>query len=90
MEALLGGFAVVLTPSNLLYCFIGALLGTIVGILPGLGPLTTIAMPLEELGRQAMQLLHRQLIGEPGPAAVTVSDPSPIVIRRASVAAPRH
>lgn len=53
-------------------------------------PLTTIAMPLEELGRQAMQLLHRQLIGEPGPAAVTVSDPSPIVIRRASVAAPRH
>jgi putative tricarboxylic transport membrane protein len=46
MEALLGGFAVVLTPSNLLYCFIGALLGTIVGILPGLGPLTTIAILL--------------------------------------------
>ncbi|MFM8897048.1 MAG: LacI family DNA-binding transcriptional regulator [Actinomycetales bacterium] len=51
--------------------------------------LTTIAMPLQELGRQAMQMLHRQLIGEPGPAAVTVSDPGPIVIRRASVAAPR-
>ena len=46
MDALLGGFAVVLTPSNLLYCFIGALLGTIVGILPGLGPLTTIAILL--------------------------------------------
>ncbi len=53
-------------------------------------PLTTIAMPLQELGRQAMQMLHRQLIGEPGPAAVTVRDPSPIVIRRASVAAPRE
>ena len=46
MDALLGGFAVVLTPSNLLYCFIGTLLGTIVGILPGLGPLTTIAILL--------------------------------------------
>ena len=51
-------------------------------------PLTTIAMPLQELGRQAMQMLHRQLIGEPGPAAVTVSDPTPIVVRRASVAPP--
>ncbi|MFT3801132.1 MAG: tripartite tricarboxylate transporter permease [Burkholderiaceae bacterium] len=46
MEALLGGFAVVLTPANLFYCFVGALLGTIVGILPGLGPLTTIAILL--------------------------------------------
>lgn len=46
MEALLGGFAVTLTFDNLLYCFIGVLLGTIVGILPGLGPLTTIAILL--------------------------------------------
>jgi putative tricarboxylic transport membrane protein len=46
VEALLGGFAVVLTPGNLLYCFIGVLLGTVVGILPGLGPLTTIAILL--------------------------------------------
>ena len=43
MDALLNGFAIVLTPANLLYCFIGAFLGTVVGILPGLGPLTTIA-----------------------------------------------
>ncbi len=46
MDALLGGFAVVMTPANLLYCFIGAFLGTVVGILPGLGPLTTIAILL--------------------------------------------
>ncbi len=46
MEALLGGFAVVMTPANLMYCFIGAFLGTVVGILPGLGPLTTIAILL--------------------------------------------
>ena len=31
---------------NLLYCFIGVCLGTAVGVLPGLGPVTTIAMLL--------------------------------------------
>ncbi|MCF6097018.1 tripartite tricarboxylate transporter permease [Thermovorax subterraneus] len=35
-----------LTLTNLLYCFIGALLGTIVGVLPGLGPTATMAMLL--------------------------------------------
>ncbi len=46
MEALLGGFAVTLSIENLAYCFVGVLLGTVVGILPGLGPLTTIAILL--------------------------------------------
>ncbi len=40
------GFAVALTPTNLLWCFIGCLLGTIIGVLPGLGPAATIAMLL--------------------------------------------
>ena len=31
------GFATALSPYNLLYCFIGVLLGTAVGVLPGLG-----------------------------------------------------
>src|SRR6186713_2719893 len=31
---------------NLIYCFIGVCLGTAVGVLPGLGPVTTIAMLL--------------------------------------------
>src|SRR3954463_6255392 len=31
---------------NLVYCFIGVCLGTAVGVLPGLGPVTTIAMLL--------------------------------------------
>ena len=43
---LLGGFATTLTPDNLFYCFVGVFLGTVVGILPGLGPLTTIAILL--------------------------------------------
>ena len=46
MEALLGGFATTLTLDNLFYCFVGVFLGTVVGILPGLGPLTTIAILL--------------------------------------------
>lgn len=40
------GFGVALTPQNLFYCLIGATLGTLVGVLPGLGPVTTIAMLL--------------------------------------------
>ena len=43
---LLQGFAVALTPVNLMWCFAGCLLGTIVGVLPGLGPAATIAMLL--------------------------------------------
>jgi putative tricarboxylic transport membrane protein len=48
MENLLLGFSVVGTPANLFYCFVGTFLGTVVGILPGVGPLATIAilMPL--------------------------------------------
>jgi TctA family transporter len=40
------GFATALSPLNLIYCFIGVLLGTAVGVLPGLGPMATIAMLL--------------------------------------------
>lgn len=40
------GFDQALTWSNLFYCFIGVLLGTLIGVLPGLGPVATIAMLL--------------------------------------------
>jgi putative tricarboxylic transport membrane protein len=40
------GFEVALTGQNFLYCLLGAALGTLVGVLPGLGPLATIAMLL--------------------------------------------
>src|SRR6478752_5447792 len=40
------GFSVALTPVNLLFCFVGALLGTLIGVLPGIGPLATVAMLL--------------------------------------------
>ncbi len=40
------GFSVALHPLNLIYCFAGVLLGTVVGVLPGLGPLATVAMLL--------------------------------------------
>jgi putative tricarboxylic transport membrane protein len=40
------GFGVALTPDNFLYCLLGATFGTLVGVLPGIGPLTTIAMLL--------------------------------------------
>ena len=40
------GFSVALTLQNIVYCFIGVLLGTIIGVLPGIGPVTTVAMLL--------------------------------------------
>ena len=39
-------FATALSGWNLLYCFIGVLLGTLIGVLPGIGPIATIAMLL--------------------------------------------
>ena len=40
------GFGVALAGTNILYCFIGVLLGTLIGVLPGIGPVATIAMLL--------------------------------------------
>ncbi|RJG04508.1 tripartite tricarboxylate transporter permease [Noviherbaspirillum sedimenti] len=40
------GLGVAFTAQNLLYAFVGCLLGTVIGVLPGLGPLATIAMLL--------------------------------------------
>jgi putative tricarboxylic transport membrane protein len=38
------GFATALSPANLLLAFTGCLVGTLIGVLPGVGPIATIAM----------------------------------------------
>jgi TctA family transporter len=43
------GFQTALTLQNMLYAFAGALLGTLIGVLPGLGPVATIAMLLPSI-----------------------------------------
>jgi putative tricarboxylic transport membrane protein len=43
---LMQGFALALQPVNLFWCLVGCALGTVVGIMPGLGPPATIAMLL--------------------------------------------
>ena len=40
------GFGVAFTLQNLLYAFFGCMLGTLIGVLPGIGPVATIAMLL--------------------------------------------
>src|SRR5918996_4764559 len=40
------GFGVALTPINLVFAFLGAMVGTLIGVLPGIGPIATIAMLL--------------------------------------------
>jgi putative tricarboxylic transport membrane protein len=44
LEHLIGGFAVATTVQNLFYCVMGAVIGTLVGVLPGLGPIAGIAL----------------------------------------------
>jgi putative tricarboxylic transport membrane protein len=43
------GFGIAFTLQNLAYAFFGALLGTLIGVLPGLGPVATIAMLLPSI-----------------------------------------
>lgn len=48
LQYLLTGFGVAMTPTNLMVAAVGALIGTMVGMLPGLGPINGVAilMPL--------------------------------------------
>jgi len=50
MDALISnlalGLSVAADPSNLAFCFLGVLLGTLIGVLPGIGPVATIAILL--------------------------------------------
>ena len=43
-EHLFNGFVVALIPANLLIALAGCLVGTLIGVLPGLGPTATLAM----------------------------------------------
>src|SRR5262245_32192684 len=40
------GFGVAISLQNIFYAFVGVLLGTLIGVLPGIGPVATIAMLL--------------------------------------------
>ena len=46
LNNLMLGFSIALSFNNILYCFVGVLLGTLIGVLPGIGPIATIAMLL--------------------------------------------
>ena len=46
LDGLLIGLNAAISPLNLAWCFVGVLLGTLIGVLPGLGPVATIAMLL--------------------------------------------
>lgn len=44
IDNLILGFSTAFTPENLLWCFIGVLLGTVIGLMPGLGSTTGVAI----------------------------------------------
>lgn len=45
-QSMAGGFGAALSPENLLLCFVGVLIGNMIGVLPGLGPTATLALLL--------------------------------------------
>ncbi|MEJ7687685.1 MAG: tripartite tricarboxylate transporter permease [Variovorax sp.] len=51
VNALMQGFALAITPANLLWCLVGCALGTAVGVLPGIGPAVAVAMLLPITGK---------------------------------------
>ncbi|MCC5698079.1 tripartite tricarboxylate transporter permease, partial [Klebsiella pneumoniae] len=46
LALLLDGFTTALTPVNLMWAAIGVLLGTAIGVLPGIGPAMAVALLL--------------------------------------------
>lgn len=46
LNLLMHGFAVAITPINLMWALVGCFLGTAIGVLPGIGPALTVAMLL--------------------------------------------
>jgi len=44
LNNLMFGFGVAFSLQNLAYCFVGVVLGTVIGVLPGIGPLVAIGM----------------------------------------------
>src|SRR5512136_167174 len=45
-NSLILGFGIALTIKNLCFCFFGVLIGTLIGVLPGIGPVATISLLL--------------------------------------------
>lgn len=46
IDFILNGFSIALGTTNIFACFVGVLLGTVVGVLPGLGPTATMSLLL--------------------------------------------
>ena len=46
LNLLMHGFAIAITPINLMWALVGCFLGTAIGVLPGIGPALTVAMLL--------------------------------------------
>ena len=40
------GLSVAVTPTNIFFCFVGVLVGTLIGVLPGIGAVATMSMLL--------------------------------------------
>ncbi len=57
------GFSVALQPENLLYCFAGVFIGTLVGVLPGIGPVGAMSLLLPSTFRATPEAAIIMLAG---------------------------
>ena len=73
LQHLASGFAIALTPVNVVYCFIGVFIGTLVGVLPGIGSTVSIAIliPLT-VGLQPTTAILINIPGEAASVATTL------------------
>jgi putative tricarboxylic transport membrane protein len=65
MDNLMLGFEVALSHDNFLFCWAGAIIGTVIGVLPGLGPVTTSVFLAAGFG--VFGYVMRQLGCQPSP-----------------------
>ncbi len=91
---LLQGFGTALSLTNLLWALFGCALGTAVGVLPGIGPATTVAMlpaTKEPIAAVASAAPARPLLAILLPSmAVTMLAVSPGVLSRIDVVLPPY
>ena len=63
-QNLMVGFSIALSLQNLLYAFIGCMMGTLIGVLPGIGPIAGIAILLPLTFQLPADGRHHHAVGD--------------------------
>ena len=89
VAGLMHGFSVALTPSALMMCVVGVVLGTIIGVMPGLGPSATIARPSTMSAQYSGALKASESLASGGATSISATTPTVPAMNEAMAAMPR-